>query len=240
MKFQISLSSHFTKGDRVIVRIAKNEWYTGVVLGAGALLKIKFDDGATAEVDAEDLGDVHTLYAHIVSKAALADAQAKPCCVPSSTKPLPANLLPPRDPSSGAVLNIYGTIPGQIYAATKAGRITCKATPVSVQSLMIASRRESITLDDMKNPEFRISDVDSKRILQYVKLFQAGSVGPALYVIDIEGKRYVLDGSHRLLAAHLAGIKTLVGYKWELKDLMNTLWQSDKRRAPEPLIWSRR
>jgi hypothetical protein len=79
MKVQISLSAtSFEKGDRIIAKIAKNEWHTGTVTRAGAKLGLKFDDGATATVDPEDFKLVKKLTTDKVSKKPLTDVQAKP------------------------------------------------------------------------------------------------------------------------------------------------------------------
>lgn len=61
MKISIALAANdhgFIKGDRVIVKVAKNEWYLGSVTRAGAKIKVDFDDGATATIEAEDFKDV--------------------------------------------------------------------------------------------------------------------------------------------------------------------------------------
>ncbi len=56
----ISLSAAtFAKGDRVIVRAKKNEWYIGTVTRAGVKIGIVFDDGATAQVEKADFKHVH-------------------------------------------------------------------------------------------------------------------------------------------------------------------------------------
>lgn len=81
MKINVSVSTSaaaFGKGDRIIARIAKNEWHTGEVTRAGAKLGIKFDDGATATVGPEDLKDVKLLTTNKKSKKPLTDAEAKP------------------------------------------------------------------------------------------------------------------------------------------------------------------
>lgn len=81
VKINISTSasdSGFSKGDRIIARLDKNEWLTGEVTRAGAKLGIKFDDGSTATVDPEDFKDVKLLTTPKKSKKPLTDAEAKP------------------------------------------------------------------------------------------------------------------------------------------------------------------
>lgn len=81
VKINISTSasdSGFSKGDRIIARLDKNEWLTGEITRAGAKLGIKFDDGSTATVGAEDFKDVKLLTTPKKSKKVLTDAEAKP------------------------------------------------------------------------------------------------------------------------------------------------------------------
>lgn len=81
MKISIALAAadhDYKKGDRVIVKVAKDEWYLGSVVRAGAKIKIDFDDGASAVIEAEDFKDVRWMKkATKTLKRKATDAEAK-------------------------------------------------------------------------------------------------------------------------------------------------------------------
>ncbi len=76
---QISMSAALPKkDDRVIVKAAKDEWYTGVVTRVGAKsLSVLFDDKATSVIKPEDYADVRAMRVNYVSEEPLTDAEAK-------------------------------------------------------------------------------------------------------------------------------------------------------------------
>ncbi len=68
----------FSKLDRVVVRITKNEWYTGTVQSATPkAIKIVFDDGLKATVEPADFKHVRLMTIKHKGKAALSDIAAK-------------------------------------------------------------------------------------------------------------------------------------------------------------------
>lgn len=79
MKLMISLSADhsFIKGDRVVCKIAKNEWYIGTVIRAGVKLKIDFDDDFDAVIEPADFKHVKLLAKPKKLKRALTDIEAK-------------------------------------------------------------------------------------------------------------------------------------------------------------------
>ncbi len=83
----ISLSAAtFAKGDRIIARAKKDEWYTGTVKRFGAKLYLDFDDGATATVESKDFKWVKLLTKDKAFKRALDDAQMEKLTKPVKTK----------------------------------------------------------------------------------------------------------------------------------------------------------
>lgn len=79
MKLMISLSADhsFVKGDRVVCKVARNEWYIGTVIRAGAKLKVDFDDGFDAVIEPADFKHVKALAKPKKLKRALTDIEAK-------------------------------------------------------------------------------------------------------------------------------------------------------------------
>ncbi len=112
MKVLLSLSatSSFAKGDRVAVKVGKDEWYLGVVRTAGAKLGIAFDDGSTATVSPEDFKDVKPVASSVKKiKKALTSIEAKALYV--VTKPVTVSKAkggpkapPPHKPAQGKVV----------------------------------------------------------------------------------------------------------------------------------------
>lgn len=103
MKIQISLAqtslsaTTFAKGDRVVVRAAKDEWYVGTVTRAGVKLSVTFDDGASTTVDDADFKHVKMLTtknpAKMVKRAQTDDSAkamfAKPAPAPKAKAKIP-------------------------------------------------------------------------------------------------------------------------------------------------------
>lgn len=79
MKLMISLSADhsFVKGDRVVCRVAKNEWYIGTIVRAGVKLKVDFDDDFDAIIESEDFKHVKLMTKPKKLKRALTDIEAK-------------------------------------------------------------------------------------------------------------------------------------------------------------------
>lgn len=79
MRLQISLSAqhNFIKGDRVVCKIAKNEWYIGTVVRAGAKVKVDFDDDFDAIIDENDFKHIKLLVKDKKLKRSLTDIEAK-------------------------------------------------------------------------------------------------------------------------------------------------------------------
>lgn len=67
----------FSKGDRVVCKIAKNEWYIGTVVRAGLKVKVDFDDGFDAIIDENDFKHIKALVKDKKLKRALTDIEAK-------------------------------------------------------------------------------------------------------------------------------------------------------------------
>lgn len=86
MRLNVSLSAvqrrvatghNFAKGDRVICKIAKDEWYTGTVVKAGAKVTVDFDDDFDAIIDEDDFKHIKLMVKPKKTKKALTDAEAK-------------------------------------------------------------------------------------------------------------------------------------------------------------------
>jgi hypothetical protein len=79
MKLLISLAAPatFKKDDRVVVKIKKDEWYTGTVKSFGKKLRIAFDDGEVVTVDPEDFKLVKLLIKNKKTKKHLTNEEAK-------------------------------------------------------------------------------------------------------------------------------------------------------------------
>ncbi len=81
MKLNISTSAEthdFAKGDRIVAKAGKNEWFVGTVMSAGKKLKLHFDDGASATIDPEDFKDVKPIDPKTKKlKKTLTNAEAK-------------------------------------------------------------------------------------------------------------------------------------------------------------------
>lgn len=87
-KLRMSLASAVSKkGDRVIVRAATNEWYTGTVTRVGSKsISVLFDDRATAVIQSEDWSEIKPMQIDFQSDAPLTDAEAAPLWKKSGTK----------------------------------------------------------------------------------------------------------------------------------------------------------
>jgi hypothetical protein len=80
MKLLIGLSSQdsFRPGDKVVVKLKKNEWYAGKVTNATSRkLEILFDDKDTTTVSKDDFKNVKLIYSLKAYTHALSDAEAK-------------------------------------------------------------------------------------------------------------------------------------------------------------------
>lgn len=82
MKNKISISvsdaSHdFTKDQRVVVKVGRDEWYTGTITRAGVKIRIDFDDGNHAIVSFEDFKDVKPMLKSKKSKKGLTTLEAR-------------------------------------------------------------------------------------------------------------------------------------------------------------------
>lgn len=81
MKFQIQISlsaDGYKKGNRVVVKEAKDNWYLGTVAMSGANIKVVFDDGASAMIEAADFKHVKLVDPKTrPRKKVLTDAEAK-------------------------------------------------------------------------------------------------------------------------------------------------------------------
>lgn len=91
------------KGERVVVRMGKNDWLVGTVTRAGAKIYVAFDDGSSAVVEAPDFKHVKVLTAKNAAKkvkSPLTDEAAKMLFVRSPTAKAPAAA---RTPAARAV-----------------------------------------------------------------------------------------------------------------------------------------
>lgn len=79
MKLQVSLSASICKnGDRVVVKIKKNQWHVGTVAKSGIKIKVDFDDGADAIIGANDFKHIKVIAPKTKkNKKELTDEQAK-------------------------------------------------------------------------------------------------------------------------------------------------------------------
>lgn len=79
MKLQVSLSAAFCKkGDRVVVKIKKNQWHVGTIMMSGIKVKVLFDDDADANIGVSDFKHVKVIDPKAKkNKNELTDEQAK-------------------------------------------------------------------------------------------------------------------------------------------------------------------
>lgn len=100
MQINIALSAgthNFKRGDRVICKVDKDEWYTGTVTRAGAKVHVDFDDDFDAVIDENDFKHIKALTTPKKSKRALSDAQMKILTAPIKPKAAPKP-VPPSPP----------------------------------------------------------------------------------------------------------------------------------------------
>lgn len=89
IKLNIAVAAEgYKKGDRVVVKESKDNWYIGTVQTSGVKLKIVFDDGATAMVEAADFKHIKLVDPKTKQrKKVLTDAEAK--AMHTAGKPAP-------------------------------------------------------------------------------------------------------------------------------------------------------
>lgn len=134
----LSAGDHgFKKGDRVIVRVAKDEWYTGSVIKAGAkLVKVDFDDGQEADIEPEDFKHIKTLLVDKKFKKPLTLAKAKELYTAPKTAPKKVPTVKPatkptkvkvalKKPASG-LSNPLGKGKWRIFLSQKDGKWECE------------------------------------------------------------------------------------------------------------------
>lgn len=93
----LSAGDHgFTKGDRVVCKIAKDEWYIGTVKRAGAKIYVDFDDGADAVIEPADFKHVKLMTTAKKLKRSLTDAEAKALFAKAVAKPAPKTTPAPK------------------------------------------------------------------------------------------------------------------------------------------------
>lgn len=74
----LSATNHnFKKGDRVVVKVKKNEWYIGTVKRAGVKVTVDFDDGLDAVIEQSDFKHLKLMVKAKKLKRALTDEEAK-------------------------------------------------------------------------------------------------------------------------------------------------------------------
>lgn len=68
----------FKTRDRVVVRAAPNEWYTGAITRVGVKsISVKFDDGATSVIQPEDFAEIKAMLVDYKSDTPINDVEAK-------------------------------------------------------------------------------------------------------------------------------------------------------------------
>lgn len=89
MKLSLQIKPTLLKpNDRVIVKIGKDEWYTGTVVRlTKKTIKVVFDDGLESTVKAEDFKHIKPLLRRKRTRAALSDSQAKELITPMPVVP---------------------------------------------------------------------------------------------------------------------------------------------------------
>jgi hypothetical protein len=87
MKILISISATalpvFKKGNRVLVKVENNAWYSGTLTSAGKKLQVTFDDGDKATIEAEDFKLVKILLTTKAYKRTLSNVEAKTLYTPA-------------------------------------------------------------------------------------------------------------------------------------------------------------
>lgn len=127
----LSAGDHdFKKGDRVIVRIKKNEWYTGTVKRAGAkAVKIDFDDGADADVEPADFKHIKPMLKAKKSKKPLSLEEAKALyTAPAVKKTVVKKIQVPavKTPVKGKLNNPLGRGKWRIYISNQGTKWACE------------------------------------------------------------------------------------------------------------------
>lgn len=147
------------------------------------------------------------------------------------------DLPPPAFPSSAYVGNLF-IRPDLIFYATDNGTVS----PPKRQSLSVAALTESAIYSDIPFKEFSskrdIVDLRVKKVLDYMKLLDSGSTVPVMAIL-YKGNVHIIDGNHRLAAAHYSKVKKIDAYVWDYKKLIGVNVTMDKRSKPFPLVMER-
>lgn len=154
-----------------------------------------------------------------------------------SAKSKDSPLIPglPRPGLSRAYTGKYICRPDLIFLAVELGLVKApKKTTVSIKQFVENSPYSDLSL--AKFSMYRdLVDISVPKVLSYLKM-DAGAV--PIMLLSHGGKSYIMDGNHRVAAAHYAGLDKIPAYVWKYSDIAGVEVQNDKRSKPHPLIWS--
>ena len=146
-------------------------------------------------------------------------------------------------PSKGAGrVGHYSALPHLMYQYTLTGELPAPTR----KSLKLQTIVADSSYDDLSLKEFLayskkhswIGDLDTRKVLKYLDLLKAGQ--PLVPVMAIKFPDYgiqVVDGYHRVAAAHYAGFSEIPAYVWSYAKIKNVLVQPDKRSKPRPVVY---
>lgn len=161
----------FTKGDRVVVKEAKDNWYLGTVAQAGVRLKVIFDDGASAMIGPEDFKHVKLVDAktkarkkvltdaeagamHTAGKPAptLKAAQTKVETIQKVAKETKAQRETRNEAAHDAITRAVGATPGPVDAALQyaTAQLKTATTKAGVEALIRTTSKDIADFTRMK------------------------------------------------------------------------------------------
>ena len=146
----------------------------------------------------------------------------------------------PRPDTGRAFAGKYVVIPYDLCVASEQGVIDPPEVKiVSISRLIKYYAWEKYTLKQMKKhfarwPGFRF--LEGKKFFAYMERYLEDGPVPVMVIKNLNGTLAVVDGNHRLAAAHFSGAKKIKAYIWDVKNIEGVLFTRDKRSKPFPLI----
>lgn len=146
-------------------------------------------------------------------------------------------------PSIGAGrVGHYAARPHLIYQYTLTGELPAPTRKIlKLQPIVANSDYDDLSLRKFRaySEKYRqIGDLDTRKVLKYLDLLKAGQ--PLVPVMAIKFPDYgiqVIDGYHRVAAAHYAGFSEIPAYVWSYAKIKDVLVQPDRRSKPRPVVF---
>lgn len=143
----------------------------------------------------------------------------------------------PRPTSTLSYHNEYRFNPAAIYDATFKGKLhfTRALVPSNIPKWRFINKE--LAAEILNGAATHIpkvgKELDIEKARDYARrVKKTGSVPPpVMMALDKENKSFLIDGSHRMLAAHLLGVHEVPAYVWRLADLLSTSY------CDQPVAW---